>query len=133
MRYYGAERVMPVELIWIEAHYPGRTAVLAGFILLGNEATKERIVEVSLLRDWSFVSSEDDREVLTGMEGFICSLLKDDLERGLAVLQNASNVLRVSDRLQVIGGKADISELRCQLNRLLLAADSGGASLSASA
>lgn len=124
---------MPVELIWIEAHYPGHAAVLAGFILLGDGPMKGRSFEVSLLSDWSFVATEEDREVLAGMEEHIRSMLEDDLEHGIKTLQEASNVLRFSDRLRVCLKIADVAGLRHELTRLLLASDSGERSLSASA
>lgn len=128
---------MPIELILIEAHYPGRAAVLAGFILLGDglqgETTGNRTAKVNLLKNWSFVPNEEDREVLEGMEECIRSLLEDDVERGIKTLEGASNVLRFSDPLQVLGGMTDLAGLSLELNRLLLAADSGGRCRSASA
>lgn len=128
---------MPIELILIEAHYPGRAAVLAGFILLGgglgNGSTARRTAEVSLLRNWSFIPSEEDREVLEGMEECIRTLLEDDVDRGIKTLEGASNVLRFSNPLQVFGGMTDLAGLSLELTRLLLAADSGGRCRSASA
>lgn len=128
---------MPIELILIEAHYPGRAAVLAGFILLGdglgNESTGSRTAEVSLLRNWDFIPSEEDREVLEEMEECIRSLLEEDADRGIKTLEGASNVLRFSNPLQVLGGMTDLAGLNLELTRLLLGADSGGQCRSASA
>lgn len=124
---------MPIDLIWLEAHLPGLPAMLAGYILIGHERGSHNTLAVSLHKDWSFIPSED-RDVLAGMEDYLRSLLEEDLERGLSTLSEASNVIRCSDRLRLVGPKAvEVSGLSQQLDRLLLSGARGELSFSASA
>lgn len=124
---------MPVDLILLEAHLPGLPAVLAGFILIDQEPAAPVRVTVSMHKGWGFVRSEEDRDVLAGMEDYLRSLLEEDLERGLSTLKEASNVIRCSDRLRLVGPAAEISVLSQQLDRLLLSDARGELSFSASA
>lgn len=111
---------MPVQLIWIEAHFPSLAPVLAGFIILQHDTRGSTSFVVNLLKDWRFVPTQDDQEVLTEMEGFVRSMLEEDFVGGMIALQEASNTLRFSVPLQLVGFSSDIHTLSRELGKILL-------------
>lgn len=123
---------MRIDLIWIEIHLPGLPGMLAGFVLIDLEAAPPR-VEVSLHEDWRFIPTEEDREVFAGMEDYIRSVLGEDLEQGLSILEEASNSIRFSERLRLVGPAVDASTLSKELRRLLLSVAGGNLTISGSA
>lgn len=120
---------MQPDVIWIEVHYPGQPPMLAGFVLLGSDATGRPKVDVSMMRDWTFIPDQENRDVLSGMESFLQSLFAESIESALDWLQQSSNVIRCSDRLRLPAHTSELESLSNSLRRLLL----GGTVHSASA
>lgn len=105
---------MPIEIIWLEVHHPGLARpVCAGFGLLDAAAMRW---EVRFLRHWEFIPNSEDRAVLEGMHDFLRCL---EPLTALRLLSDSSNVVRCTDRLEVLG-RTSFEELLEQLSVLLL-------------
>lgn len=109
-----------LEVIWIELHLPAVPATLAGFILLEIRHGRPVSAQVRMLADWSFLADPEDRRVLAGMEQLVRSMLEEDLDGALSHLEQASNVIRCSQRLQLPGAAAAVETAAAQLAAVLL-------------
>lgn len=105
---------MPVEIIWLEVHHPSlRNPVLGGFGLLDSPAAKWA---VRFNSDWDCIPDSEERAVLEGIEEFLAPL---DATTALQVLSESSNVIRCTNRLEVLS-KTPFEDLLEHLSALLL-------------
>ncbi len=108
---------MPIEIILLEVHHPSLPRpVLAGFGLLDESAGRW---EVRFSKDWGMIHDTDDRAVLEGMGDFLRSL---DPLSALSILEQSSNVIRCSDRLE-IRSASKFDDLVHQLDLLFCSID----------